>query len=159
MGVHADRTHGHCVALDRSHGRTLEVSVGRDHVLGIGEARDRSWEIVVGCDDVGSRFRGGDDLYRDKNEDKNHDPDQQNPFDRIVSPHSSHYLVLGLGRTRFEMGQKLGLISISPRPVHVMAHESAHKGSQNPPPSHSLHLGATLNDSHDGLECGEVQVW
>ncbi len=133
--------------------------MGRDHVLGIGEARDRSWEIVVGCDDVGSRFRGGDDLYRDKNEDKNRDPDQQNPFDQTLSLHLSHCLVLGLGRTRFEMGQKLGLISISPCPMHVMAHELAHEGSQNLPHSHSLHLGATLNDSHDGLECGEIQVW
>ncbi len=76
----------------------------------------------MGRDGADPRSRGGDDRDRD----------QQRPFARTLTPDSSWCLGLGLGQTRFEMGQKLGLTSVGPRPVHVRAHGLAHEGGSKP---------------------------
>lgn len=105
----------------------------------------------MGCDDVGPRVRGGDDCDRDRDGGQTRDPDQEIPFDRTLSLHSSQCSGLGLGRTRFETGRKLGLILVGPRPVHVMAHGLAHEGDQNPPPSQSLRLSEESSDWFENL--------
>ncbi len=43
----------------------------------------------MGCDDVGPRVRGGDDRNRERDGGQTCDPDQEIPFDRTLSPHSS----------------------------------------------------------------------